>query len=45
MSTSSLVYAKRLLSDADLAFIVDGPSSVDDLRDQRQSLAIDESQP
>jgi len=41
--TSSLAYAKRLLSDADLAFIVDGPSSVDDLMGLRQSLAIDES--
>lgn len=43
MPTSSLAYAKRLLSNADLAFIVDGPSRVDDLRDLRQSLAIDES--
>lgn len=43
MPTSSLAYAKRLLSDADLAFIVDGPSSVDDLMGLRQSLAIDES--
>lgn len=43
MPTSSLAYAKRLLSDADLVFIVGGPSSVEDLMDLRQSLAIDES--
>ena len=42
MSPSSLTHAKRLLSDADLAFIVDGDASVDRFAALRQSLAIHE---
>lgn len=38
----SLAYAKRLLSDADLTFVVDGPASADGLAELRRSLAADE---